>query len=121
MGRRKKVNRNQLIKAIKGSNGVITIIAERLGVCRTTAAKALKNDPIAQEYYDDECDTILDIAEVVIFDAIKERDVNTAKWYLSTKGGKRGYNPRMGLEAKDTNITLNFIDKEGAGFTQENQ
>lgn len=117
MGRRKAFNRIKLIKAIKNSNGIITIIADRLGVCRQTVSKALKNDPIAQEYYEDECDTVLDIAEVVIIDAIKNQDVNTAKWYLSTKGGKRGYNPRMELESKvDNAITLNFMDKEGGNF-----
>lgn len=117
MGRRKAFNRIKLIKAIKNSNGIITIIADRLGVCRQTVSKALKNDPIAQEYYEDECDTVLDIAEVVIIDAIKNQDVNTAKWYLSTKGGKRGYNPRMELKASENEpIILKFNDKEGADF-----
>lgn len=117
MGRRKIVTRLKLIKAIKNSSGVISIIAERLQVSRQTVSRALKNDPIAQEYFEAECDTVLDIAEVVVIDAIKNQDVNTAKWYLSTKGGKRGYNPRMELRANENEpIILKFNDKEGGDF-----
>jgi len=117
MGRRKIVTRLKLIKAIKNSSGVISIIAERLQVSRQTVSRALKNDPIAQEYFEAECDTVLDIAEVVVIDAIKNQDVNTAKWYLSTKGGKRGYNPRMELKANENEpIILKFNDKEGGDF-----
>lgn len=122
MGRRKIVTRLKLIKAIKNSSGVISIIAERLQVSRQTVSRALKNDPIAQEYFEAECDTVLDIAEVVVIDAIKNQDVNTAKWYLSTKGGKRGYNPRMELRANENEpIILQFNDKEGGDFESKTE
>ena len=114
---RRKTSKKKLIKAIENSNGIVRLIADRLGVTRQTVWRLIKESPEAQECYDDECDTVLDIAEVVIIDAIKNKDVNTARWYLQTKGGKRGYNPRMELESKaDSSITLNFIDKEGEHF-----
>lgn len=122
MGRRKVCTRNKLIKAIRNSSGVISIIAERVGCCRQTVATALKNDPIAKEYYDAECDTVLDIAEVVVIDSIKNQDVNTAKWYLERKGAKRGYNPSVELKGNATEtITLNFIDKEGDSFEKKTE
>ena len=117
MGRKKVVTRLKLIKAVKGSNGVIGIIAERLNVTRNTVSAALKRDPIAKEYYDEECETVGDIAEVVVFDAIKSGDVSTAKWYLMNKCAARGYNPALELRGSGSEqVTLNFIDKEGAAF-----
>ena len=110
------------MKAIKNSNGIITIIAERIGCTRQTVSKAIKADPYIQEFYENECETVLDIAEVVVIDAIKNQDVNTAKWYLSTKGAKRGYNTSVALQANtDNNITLNFIDKEGDKFEKKTE
>lgn len=117
MGRRKLVTHNKLMKAIKNSNGIITIIADRLGVSRGTVHKYMNLDEEAKALYESECETVLDIAEVVIIDAIKNQDVQTAKWYLGTKGGKRGYNPALELKGNTSEpITLNFIDKEGANF-----
>ncbi len=117
MGRRKLVTHNKLMKAIKNSNGIITIIADRLGVARGTVHRYMNEDAEAKALYEAECETVLDIAEVVIIDAIKNQDVQTAKWYLGTKGGKRGYNPALELKGNTSEpITLNFIDKERANF-----
>ena len=114
-GRPKRVTHSRLMKAIEGSNGIIEVIAGRLGVTRQSIHRALKEDAEAREFLENEADTILDIAEVVVFDAIKNRDVNTAKWYLGTKGGRRGYNNSIKIDTdKDSKVVLNFIDSEGS-------
>ena len=115
--RKKRVTHTKLMKAIKNSNGIITIIADRLGVCRQTVHKYMNEDAEAKALYESECETVLDIAEVVVIDAIKNQDIQTAKWYLGTKGGKRGYNPAIELKGNSSEpITLNFYDKEGENF-----
>jgi len=110
-----KVTHKKLMSAIKDSGGIISVIADRLNVTRKTVYDNLENDKEAKEFLQAECETVLDTAENVILEAIKDGDIQTAKWYLGTKGGKRGYNPALELRGSQTEpITINFIDKESS-------
>ena len=110
-----KITHKKMMVAIKDSSGIISTIASRLNVTRQTVYSYLENDKEAQEAIEAECETVLDTAENVILEAIKDGDIQTAKWYLGTKGGKRGYNPALELRGSQTEpITINFIDKESS-------
>ena len=90
----KKHNANDVIKAIEGSAGIKTTIAKRLGVHRHTVDRYLEWYASALEAYQDEVESNGDLAEAVILNAIKEKDVNTAKWYAANKLKDRGYAER---------------------------
>lgn len=84
----------------------------------------MKNNPFAQKLLEDEAEVVLDLAENVVINAIKNGDERVAEWYLSKKGKSRGYADSMGIQVKgngntqgteDTIIidanTRNIIDK----------
>lgn len=82
----------QVIEAIKGSRGIKETIRQRLGCSRNTVDNYLGRYATAQEAYDEEIEKIGDIAEsLIVDDMIRNRNVETAKWYARVKLVKRGY------------------------------
>lgn len=95
------------IDAIPGSAGIITTIAKRVGCDWVTAKKWINERPTVKAVYDAECEKLVDAAEsVIIKDIVELNDVQTAKWYLTMKGRKRGYvkTERHEVEAIDRAI-----------------
>ena len=82
----------QFIGAIPGSGGIITTIAKRVGCAWNTADKYIKQYATVAQAYADECAKVLDAAEsVIVGDIVENKEVQTAKWYLTMKGSGRGY------------------------------
>ena len=86
-----KYTAQQFINAIPGSGGIVTLISDRIGCSWNTARKYIDTHPSVRAAYNAECDKVLDAAESVILGKIKEKDEQTAKWYLIMKGRGRGY------------------------------
>lgn len=84
-------NKEALLQAIAGSYGIISTIADRLGVNWNTARSYIKADNEATALYESERNRILDKAESAIVTALESMDIQTAKWILSVKGKDRGY------------------------------
>ncbi len=84
----------QFLDAIPGTGGIITAIAKRLGCSWHTAKKRIEESPTLKAAYEDECQSILDLAEVKLFEAIRSGDLQAVKYILSTKGKARGYTER---------------------------
>jgi len=94
----------QLIDAIKGSGGIVSTIASRVGCAWHTAKKYIEKYPTVAAAYEDECNKGLDLAESVVIqniriaarqaqDAVEPVNATDAKWYLTMKGAARGYAP----------------------------
>ena len=101
----------QVLDAIKGSAGIKATIMRRLGCSRNTVDNYLKRYATAQQAYDDEVESIGDAAESVIIGAIKNKDVDTAKWYATKKLRHRGYGDKSELDITSGGETLIRIDK----------
>jgi len=84
----------QFIEAIPGTGGIITAIARKVGCAWHTAKKYIDNYATIQRAYQDECESILDLAEAKVISAIKDGDSQMIRYYLSTKGKRRGYSER---------------------------
>lgn len=92
MARKTKLeNKEALLQAIAGSYGIISTIADKLGVNWNTARNYIKSDGDAMALYESERNRILDKAESAVVDALEKMDLQTAKWILSVKGKDRGY------------------------------
>lgn len=91
----------QFIKAIPGTAGIISKIAERIGCAWHTAKKYINKMPTVQRAYQDECDTVLDMAESKLLKAIENDDHIMIRYYLSTKGKHRGYTERKEVTGAD--------------------
>lgn len=110
MGRKPAMSQKKILKAIAGSGGVVKLIAQRLNVDWHTAKKNIMKDEVTKSAYEDECDTVADLAETVILEALNAHDVRTAQWYLERKGAKRGYNPTVKIEEEAKTVKHIFID-----------
>lgn len=91
---------NKLITAIKGSGGVISVIAQRLQVDWHTAKKAIDDYEPAKQAWQNEREWLLDIAEGSIINSINNGDTHDAKWVLTRLGKTRGYGDAMEIKGQ---------------------
>ena len=90
----------QFIDAIPGSGGIITTIAKRVGCDWHTAKKYIDEYATVKQAYQDEVEKIGDLAETTLIKSIRDGDVSSAKFYLTTKARGRGY-----VQKTETEIT----------------
>lgn len=96
---------DQVIEAIKGSSGIKATIQRRLGCSRNTVDNYLSRYVTAQQAYDEEIEVIGDLAESVIIGAIKNKDVDTAKWYAKAKLKSRGYTDKQEIDHRFPDVS----------------
>jgi len=104
---------DQFIEAIKGSGGIVTTIAERVGCSWSTARLFIDNHPTVLQAYNDENERMLDMSEAALFKSIKGGDTQDAKWHLSRKGKHRGYAERQEFDLNPDGKEI-LIKKVGA-------
>ena len=106
------------IKAIEGSGGIISTIANRVNCSWNTAQKYIKDYPTVADAYEEEIERVIDLAEGVLIKNIQNaakqaqagHDVDTAdvKWFLSRKAKSRGYVERQEVEHSGTVYTVDW-------------
>lgn len=98
MGEEKKgYSMNTVLEAIEGSGGVMLGISKRLGCNWDTARRYVNKWETTRKAFDAEKQKILDLAESTVYKAIKDGDVQSAKWVLATLGRDRGFSERQEL------------------------
>ena len=90
----------QFLEALPGTGGIVTAIARKVGCDWSTAKKYIDNYATVQRAYQDECESILDLAEAKVISAIKDGDSQMIRYYLSTKGKRRGYSEKVETEQR---------------------
>lgn len=91
-----KYTLEQFLGAIKDSRGIKATIIRRLGCSRKTVDNYLARYATAQAAYDEEIEQVGDIAEsLIVDDMIRNRNVDTAKWYAKAKLKSRGYTDQV--------------------------
>jgi hypothetical protein len=93
-----KTTDKQIVEAIKGTGGIVSIVARRLGCDWHTADKYCKRNETTIQAIEDEKESLLDLAESTIGKSIQDGDVQTSKWLLMTIGKKRGYSEKQEME-----------------------
>ena len=110
MGQKKIVKEKELLAAIVDSRGFYSVIAERLGVACATVKSAIEESSAAQIAIKAEEEKTLDIVEGKAIARIKADDGAMIRFYLATKGKKRGYTYEDKLDdddtAEDSNINV---------------
>ena len=111
MGRKKIVKEKELLAAIADSRGFYSVIAERLGVAWATVKSAVEESDAAQLSIRAEEEKTLDFVEGKAIARIKADDGAMIRFYLATKGKKRGYTYEERLEGDedDDNEPLSII------------
>lgn len=110
MGRKKSIKEKDLLAAIEDSNGFVTTIAARLHCSWHAADNAIKASALALQAIKDEEEKTLDFVEGKAIKKINEGDGAMIRFYLATKGKKRGftYDEKMETDesAEDNNINV---------------
>ena len=110
MGRKKSIKEKDLLAAIEDSNGFVTTIAARLHCSWHAADNAIKASALALQAIKDEEEKTLDFVEGKAITKINEGDGAMIRFYLATKGKKRGftYDDKMEADesAEDNNINV---------------
>ena len=110
MGRKKSIKEKDLLAAIENSKGFVTTIAARLHCSWHAADNAIKASAAALQAIKDEEEKTLDFVEGKAISRINEGDGTMIRFYLATKGKKRGYTYDEKLEtdesAEDSNINV---------------
>ena len=136
MANQERITKRLLKKAIAGSYGEMNQIAKKAGCNVRTVNRKLKQYPDLQKLVEEEKAVLRitqkELAMNTILEALtkkndeserdKDRRVKVAIWAAERLGVEEGYNPTLEIKGGvggDTNLTLNFIDKEGGKFTQE--
>lgn len=101
MGRKKQLKEKELLEAIKDSRGFKSTIAARLHVDWHTVDKAINASEAAQQAIAAEEETTLDFVEGKAIAKINEGDGAMIRFYLATKGKKRGFTYEEKLEAAE--------------------
>ena len=81
----KQFTQEQFKKAIPGSGGIIATIAKRVGCSWHTAQTYIRDTPTLAQIYENEANTVDDLAESVVIKAMQRGDINAAKWWLERR------------------------------------
>jgi hypothetical protein len=103
----------QFLEAIPGSGGLITAIARKVGCDWHTAKKYILRYATVNQAYQNECESILDVAELELIKAVRNGDLSAIKFYLSTKGKGRGYVERVeqtGADGEPQKIIVQYVN-----------
>ena len=86
-----KKTKKEVLEAIKGSLGIISTIAKRLGCESRTAKRLIDKWQETKDALFDEQELVLDLADTGLYDALIKKEQWAIKFILSTKGQSRGY------------------------------
>lgn len=102
----------QFIKAIKGSGGVVSAIADTVGCSWNTARKYIDQYPTVQEAWQNERQRITDRARHNIIRAIGDGDLQMSKWWLQVMDDE--FVPRQRTELSGNLIVVEWDDSSEA-------
>ena len=105
MNKSEQLKKEQLLKTLEKSLGIVSTACESIGISRTTYYKYYNEDKDFKRSVDSIGDIALDCAESQLFELIKEKNVTAIIFYLKTKGKKRGYIEKQESRDNSNNIT----------------
>lgn len=110
MGRHRNFKKKDVLDAIDGSYGIVSTVAAKLHCNWHTADEYIKKWPETLQALSDEEESKLDFVEGKAIKKINEGDGAMIRFYLATKGKKRGFTYDEKLEAdesaEDNNINV---------------
>ena len=120
MNKSEHLKKEQLLKALEKSLGIVSTACESIGISRTTYYKYYNEDKDFKRSVDSIGDIALDCAESQLFELIKEKNVTAIIFYLKTKGKKRGYIEKQEVNHNSNNITGIRLISDGETVEDKN-
>jgi len=103
-GKKREQTAARIIKALKETNGLLTMAAAKSGIGYRTVCRYVAEYPSVKEAAQDAKESMLDFAEGKLYQKIRDGDNTCIIFYLKTQGKARGYIERQeitGGEGKD--------------------
>jgi hypothetical protein len=129
---KEKLSTDQVIGAIKGTGGIVSVIARKLAVDWETIRAMIDRHPSVKAAFEAERESVLDLSESVLMQNIRlaqraqlpQRDdagnevyplpvdTSDAKWMLSKRGKHRGYGERVEVTGADGGpVQLQIVER----------
>ena len=97
--------KKELVVALKKHLGIVSSACEAIGISRTTYYKYYNEDETFRNEVNTIGDHTLDFVESKLFELISNGNVAATIFFMKTKGKRRGYIERQGVERNTNNIT----------------
>jgi len=81
----------RIIKALKETNGLLTMAATKAGIGYRTVCRYVAEFPSVEQAAQDAKEAMLDLAESKLYSKIRDGDNTAIIFYLKTQGKNRGY------------------------------
>lgn len=88
----------QIQDALQQTKGMVYIAARQLGCSPNTIKARIAKSVKLQGLVESEAGTVIDTAELKLFQSIMDGDLGAIKYMLSTKGKDRGYVEKQQIE-----------------------
>ena len=104
-----KVTKDQLSLAIAEGKGIVTAICQRLNISRWAFYKRIKNNPDLVVELRTAREELADVAELKLWEKLKEGDIRAILFTLKTIGKDRGFVEKMEID-QTQNQVINIIE-----------
>ena len=94
-GKKREDTAARIIKALKETNGLLTMAAAKAGIGYRTVCRYVAEYPSVKEAAQDAKENMLDFAESKLYSKIRDGDNTAIIFYLKTQGKSRGYIERQ--------------------------
>ena len=101
-GKKREDTAARIIKALKETNGLLTMAAAKSGIGYRTVCRYVAEYPSVKEAAQDAKEAMLDFAEGKLYSKIRDGDNTAIIFYLKTQGKSRGYIERQEVEHSGT-------------------
>jgi len=114
-GKKREETAQRIIKALRESNGLLTMAASKSGIGYRTICRYVAEFPSVKEAYHESKERMLDFAEGKLYSKIKDGDNTCIIFYLKTQGKSRGYIERQEIanpEGESFKVEHELSDEE---------
>lgn len=103
------ITKKDVLKAIEGSHGILTVVAQKLNCCRQTCSNYIRKWPETKQALKDARQKFGDVCELQGVKLVLKEDPNMIKFFLNTLFKDRGYIPTANIEGNvNHNININI-------------
>ncbi|MDO5580172.1 MAG: hypothetical protein Q4G69_03485 [Planctomycetia bacterium] len=93
------LNKAEFLKTLRSKMGIISLACSSSGISPEIVDQWIRQDPEFQRKVDLCNEAALDFVESRMFEKIHEGDSRLIRFFLETRGKKRGYVPKKEIEA----------------------
>ena len=111
-----KRKKELIIEELAKSSGMIVKSCEKVGICRASFYKWIKEDPVFAQAVDDIEFELVEHVEDKLLTQINKGDINAIKLFMQYKGKKKGY-----VKDENVNVTITGDVKFKFGNIIENK